>query len=114
MQSNTTQINRSCSLVGATRSSPTGMRKRTRAKFGRFPHSGGCLSPLTSGAEGEIFVSSISSEVSVYSYDEGLVNYVGKGHSGIIKNLKISPCQKYVISVCDEGGIFVWRLPANI
>lgn len=74
--------------------------------FGGTPKSIDILS-----GDGEIFVASISNEVSVYSYDEGIQTHIGKGHSGIIKNIKISPCKKFVISVCDQGGIFVWRLP---
>jgi len=62
--------------------------------------------------EGKFFVAGGEDcNVHVYDYDEGLRRYIGKGHSGCIKSIRISPCKKYVISVCDQGGIFVWRLP---
>ena len=48
--------------------------------------------------------------VNVWHYDEGKLICTGKGHSGKISKLTLSPDQKMVVSVGSEGGIFIWTL----
>ena len=47
----------------------------------------------------------------VWRYDEGDVTHVGRGHSGSITALKISPDSRYIVSVSEDGGILTWRYP---
>lgn len=49
----------------------------------------------------------------VWRYSEGDVTHVGLGHSSPITRLRISPDQKLVVSVSEDGGIFMWDLPAQ-
>ena len=42
----------------------------------------------------------------VWNYDEGFCHYVGIGHSGGVTKCRISPDQKTIVSVGDEG-VFV-------
>lgn len=60
---------------------------------------------------GEHFVSGSSDKlVKLWNYDEGLVIKIGKGHSGSVNKVVISPDQASVISVGNEGAIFIWEL----
>ena len=49
--------------------------------------------------------------VKLWSYDEGVVLYEGVGHSSTILKITFSPDQKNLISVGNEGAIFIWNLP---
>lgn len=49
--------------------------------------------------------------VKVWMYDEGVPIAFGKGHSGAIAKVKNSPDGTYVVSVGEEGGIFIWTAP---
>jgi len=35
---------------------------------------------------------------------------VGEGHSGLITDLKFSPDDRQVVSVGEDGGVFIWNL----
>mmetsp|Transcript_11703 Transcript_11703/g.13906 ORF Transcript_11703/g.13906 Transcript_11703/m.13906 type:complete len:627 (-) Transcript_11703:1832-3712(-) len=48
-------------------------------------------------------------DVKVWGYDEGHCYYVGRGHSGAIQKVKISPDKKYIVSCGSEGAIFIWE-----
>jgi len=52
--------------------------------------------------------------VKIWGYDEGLCNFVGVGHSGAITKIIFSPDQKSMLSVGDEGAIFIWRTPEEV
>ncbi|KAI5076514.1 hypothetical protein GOP47_0008579 [Adiantum capillus-veneris] len=59
--------------------------------------------------DGMAFVSGgADREVKLWNYDEGHCYFVGHGHSEPITKVKISPDQHHVVSVGDEGAIFVW------
>jgi FOG: WD40 repeat len=61
---------------------------------------------------GDYFVSgSADKTVKLWHYDEGTVQQIGYGHSGLINSVAISPDTKSVVSVGSEGGIFIWSLP---
>lgn len=49
--------------------------------------------------------------IKVWHYDEGEVLAFGRGHSGIIKSVKISPDCKSIVSVGSTGEIILWELP---
>ncbi|XP_051491178.1 cilia- and flagella-associated protein 52 [Apus apus] len=49
--------------------------------------------------------------VKLWSYNEGEVTHVGVGHSGNISRLKISPENKYIVSVSADGAILIWKYP---
>jgi WD40 repeat protein len=48
--------------------------------------------------------------MNVWHYDNGKLVSSGKGHSGTINKVRISPDQNTVVSVGSEGGIFMWQL----
>ena len=51
-------------------------------------------------AEGKHFFSGgQDGKLRIYNYDEGICYYEGEGHSGSISKIKISPDQRFVITV---------------
>eukprot|EP01065_Artemidia_motanka_P044429 TRINITY_DN6323_c0_g1_i1.p1 TRINITY_DN6323_c0_g1~~TRINITY_DN6323_c0_g1_i1.p1 ORF type:complete len:639 (+),score=216.67 TRINITY_DN6323_c0_g1_i1:117-2033(+) len=46
----------------------------------------------------------------LWDYDEGAVVQIGLGHSGHIQKVKYSPDGNFIVSVGDEGGIFLWKV----
>ena len=61
---------------------------------------------------GDMFVSGGNDRlVRLWNYDQGNLLAIGRGHSGSVCRLKISPDRTKVISVGAEGGIFIWALP---
>lgn len=62
--------------------------------------------------DGDKFVSAGGDKlVQVWGYDEGYRYYNGYGHSGEIVQCAISPDQNTIVSVGDEGAIFLWGMP---
>jgi len=49
--------------------------------------------------------------VKVWGYDEGFCYNVGVGHSGEVKACAVSPDQQTIVSVGDEGAVFLWNMP---
>ena len=47
--------------------------------------------------------------VKMWGYDEGHCYLEGKGHSGSITKVKIAPNMEKVVSVGNEGAIFIWN-----
>lgn len=67
---------------------------------------------ITERKGGDIFVSGGNDRlVRLWNYDQGNLLAIGRGHSGSISRLRISPDGTKVISVGGEGGIFIWNLP---
>mmetsp|Transcript_3992 Transcript_3992/g.3411 ORF Transcript_3992/g.3411 Transcript_3992/m.3411 type:complete len:85 (+) Transcript_3992:1613-1867(+) len=65
--------------------------------------------------EGEYFGSGGSDRlVRIWAYDEGMNYYVGVGHSGPITKMIFAPDQKTLVSVGEEGAIFVWNVPEEV
>lgn len=54
---------------------------------------------------------SADSTIKLWNYDDGIATARGVGHSKRINAVKIAPHQAFAVSVGDEGGIYVWRLP---
>lgn len=67
---------------------------------------------LAISEDGNQFVSGGGEKVvKVWGYDEGYCYYHGVGHSGAITNCAISPDQQTIVTVGDEGAIFLWAMP---
>lgn len=47
----------------------------------------------------------------LWHYDDGIITHVGHGHSGGITGVCFSPDMSFIVSVGDEGGVFIWRTP---
>lgn len=63
-------------------------------------------------SNGDYFVSgSADKTLKYWHYDDGTVQQIGYGHSGLINSVAISPDNKSAVSVGSEGGIFIWTLP---
>lgn len=70
------------------------------------------LTTLAVAADGESFVSAGGDKlVKVWSYDEGVPYFVGRGHAGDINAVAIAPDMSTIVSVGNEGAVFVWRYP---
>ncbi|KAI8467381.1 MAG: flagellar associated protein [Monoraphidium minutum] len=50
--------------------------------------------------------------VKLWGYDDGLCHSIGAAHSGAVTALQVSPDRSRIVSVGDEGGIFVWAYAA--
>eukprot|EP00602_Paraphysomonas_sp_CaronLab_P009550 CAMPEP_0185018160 /NCGR_PEP_ID=MMETSP1103-20130426/978_1 /TAXON_ID=36769 /ORGANISM="Paraphysomonas bandaiensis, Strain Caron Lab Isolate" /LENGTH=658 /DNA_ID=CAMNT_0027547881 /DNA_START=77 /DNA_END=2053 /DNA_ORIENTATION=+ len=62
--------------------------------------------------EGEFFISGSEDKlVKVWHYDDGIPAAVGRGHSGGVKAVKISPDLSQIVSVGAFGDIIFWELP---
>jgi WD40 repeat protein len=61
---------------------------------------------------GEFFISGGQDKLlKVWHYDEGLPVCIGRGHSGTIKAVKVSPDQSLIVSVGSTGEIIFWEMP---
>jgi len=47
----------------------------------------------------------------VWTYNEGDVTHVGIGHAGNITRVTLSPDQRHVVSVSEDGAILRWAFP---
>jgi len=67
---------------------------------------------LAIAQKGDKFVSAGGEKiVKVWGYDEGYNYFKGVGHSGDIESIAISPDEKMIVSVGNEGAIFLWGMP---
>lgn len=72
----------------------------------------GIMTSLDIVSSGEFFVSGCEDkELKIWHYDEGLPMAIGKGHSGSIKAVKISPDEESIVSVGSTGEIITWEMP---
>lgn len=72
----------------------------------------GTINCLDITQNGDAFVSAGQDKiVKLWGYDEGYKYREGIGHSGDIKQCRISPNQETVVTVGDEGAIFLWTIP---
>jgi cilia- and flagella-associated protein 52 len=61
---------------------------------------------------GEFFVSGGDDKlVKVWHYDDGITAAVGRGHSGGVKAVKLSPDLSQIVSVGQYGDIIFWEMP---
>ncbi|VDP19546.1 unnamed protein product [Echinostoma caproni] len=47
----------------------------------------------------------------VWKYNEGEVTHVGLGHTSPITRLRIAPDQRRVITVSEDGAVYIWDMP---
>uniref|UniRef100_A0A5K3ET11 Cilia- and flagella-associated protein 52 n=2 Tax=Mesocestoides corti TaxID=53468 RepID=A0A5K3ET11_MESCO len=72
----------------------------------------GSINGMDLTRDGNVFVTGGDDKiVKVWRYNEGDVTHIGLGHSSPITRLKISPDQKLIITVSEDGGIFIWDFP---
>jgi WD40 repeat protein len=77
-----------------------------------FPLSLAEVNTLDISGSGEFFVSGGGDKlVKLFHYDEGQCQAVGIGHSGTVTKVVVSPDQRNVVSVGDEGAILIWNIP---
>lgn len=70
------------------------------------------INSLSITSDGEMFASAGADEkVRLWKYDDGIVTHVGHGHSATINGVEISPDSQSIVSVGEEGGIFVYNFP---
>eukprot|EP01061_Rhynchopus_euleeides_P043252 TRINITY_DN754_c1_g3_i1.p1 TRINITY_DN754_c1_g3~~TRINITY_DN754_c1_g3_i1.p1 ORF type:complete len:679 (+),score=265.34 TRINITY_DN754_c1_g3_i1:107-2038(+) len=71
----------------------------------------GEINTLDISPDGKLFITGGADKVlKLWDYDDGEVVQVGLGHSGNIQKAKFSPDGEFVVSVGDEGGVFIWRI----
>lgn len=71
----------------------------------------GSINGMDISPDGNTFVTGGGDKlVKVWDYDDAAVISVGEGHSEISK-LKICPNQRYIVTVNQDGSIFLWRYP---
>jgi len=72
------------------------------------------LQSLDVDPHGEFFVCGGHDKLlTLWHYDDGLPVAVGRGHSGVINAVKISPDQKSIVSVGSNGEIIFWEMPKH-
>ena len=70
------------------------------------------LTSLDVESTGEFFVSAAADKLlKIWHYDDGVTVAVGKGHSGKISAVKVSPDEKQIVSVGSNGEICFWEMP---
>jgi len=75
----------------------------------------GELATLSIAKSGSHFVSGGEDRLlKLWDYDEGTAKFVGIGHSGTINAVAISPDQSFIVSVGQEGAIFIWTVPEAV
>eukprot|EP01063_Lacrimia_lanifica_P019901 TRINITY_DN27295_c0_g1_i1.p1 TRINITY_DN27295_c0_g1~~TRINITY_DN27295_c0_g1_i1.p1 ORF type:complete len:642 (+),score=250.55 TRINITY_DN27295_c0_g1_i1:114-2039(+) len=71
----------------------------------------GEINTLDISPDGRYFITGGADKtLKVWDYDEGCVLQVGLGHSGNITKAKFAPDGETIVSVGDEGGIFLWKI----
>ena len=71
------------------------------------------ITTLDAERSGTLFASGGADRlVKVWKYDEGEVVAEGTGHSGTINKVRIAPDSTILVSVGEEGAVFIWRMPA--
>ncbi|PAA77121.1 hypothetical protein BOX15_Mlig016849g2, partial [Macrostomum lignano] len=72
----------------------------------------GSVNGMDISLDGQYYVTAGDDKiVKVWRYAEGDVTHVGQGHSSPIMRAKICPNNRLIVTVSDDGGIFVWKFP---
>ena len=71
------------------------------------------MTSLDVESTGEFFVSAAADKIlKVWHYDDGIPVAYGRGHSGKIKAVKVSPDERTIVSVGSTGEIVFWEMPS--
>lgn len=74
----------------------------------------GALSKLAINGAGTRFVScSEDRTVTLWRYDEGIATHRGFAHSANVTAVAISPDDRRIVSVGEEGAICIWKMPRD-
>lgn len=72
----------------------------------------GAINAMDVTDDAKVFVTGGADKlIKVWKYLEGIVTHVGIGHSDEITALRISPDNKYIVSVGKDGCIICWNFP---
>eukprot|EP00128_Syssomonas_multiformis_P006655 Colp12_sorted_trinity150504_noHs@14952 len=72
----------------------------------------GSVNGLAIAHNGDHFVTGGQDKlIKIWKYNEGEVTHIGVGHSGDITQVRISPSQRFIVSVSSDGAIFRWKYP---
>lgn len=72
----------------------------------------GSVNGMDITADGKTFVTSGDDKiVKVWKYNEGEVTHIGLGHTSPVTRLRISPDQRQVVTVSEDGAIYIWKMP---
>uniref|UniRef100_S4RY15 Cilia- and flagella-associated protein 52 n=1 Tax=Petromyzon marinus TaxID=7757 RepID=S4RY15_PETMA len=74
----------------------------------------GSINGMDVSPDGEYFVTVKGGDdklIKVWSYNDGDVTFVGKGHSGNVTRLCVCPNRWHILSVSTDGAILRWRYP---
>ena len=64
---------------------------------------------------GEFFISAgEDKEIKIWEYDTAIPMWRGIGHSNGINRVAISPNQEFIVSVGQDGSIFIFETPVEI
>ena len=64
---------------------------------------------------GEFFISAgEDKEIKIWEYDTAIPMWRGIGHSNGINRIAISPNQEFIVSVGQDGSIFIFETPKEI
>ncbi|EKX37892.1 hypothetical protein GUITHDRAFT_160084, partial [Guillardia theta CCMP2712] len=75
-------------------------------------YDGSAIRIVDGSTSAEFFVSGGGDKIlKLWHYDEGQCQAVGIGHSGAITRVAVSPDQRNLVSVGDEGAILIWNIP---
>lgn len=51
--------------------------------------------------------------VKVWDFETGNMLAQGSGHCGVVTAVKVAPNGQYIVSVADDGAIYVWHVPES-
>lgn len=75
----------------------------------------GSVNAMNISANGRFFVSAGDDKlIKLWKYDEGETTHIGIGHSAAVTGIKISPDERFVVSVSADGAILKWSLPCTV
>lgn len=75
----------------------------------------GEVNTICISANGDYLISGGQDKIlKLWNYDEGEIIYEGIGHSSAINRSIISPDQKNIVTIGNDGSIIVWNVPEEL
>lgn len=75
-------------------------------------HAATCLDVSSCGTL--LATGSEDQRVKLWDYDSGECYSVGIGHSAPVRAVAITPDVQHIVSVGDDGGVFMWKVPFKL